>query len=186
MAPRGARRASRGLLLPLCPFVQFYLAATAALATSPTGPLQVDGGRLLAYQWPASEKPGAQLKNSSALRAVLLLSVFFGAAQGAGAADFNKLFGNWTFARSTPNPNMPGIRCGASMYAFAPGAETVRLVGGTMNGALIHTDVKYVSGGGNLIGVYGNSGQPTMFRLLDDNHIQRDDDLLQCVFARQK
>ncbi len=37
-----------------------------------------------------------------ALRAVLLLSVFFGAAQSAGAADFNKLFGTWAFARSTP------------------------------------------------------------------------------------
>lgn len=72
------------------------------------------------------------------------------------------------------------------MYAFTPAMETVRLVGGAMNGAVVNTDVKYVSGRGNLVGVYGNSGQPTIFRLLDDNHIQRDDDLLQCVFARKK
>ncbi len=116
---------------------------------------------------------------------MLLFPAVFGTAQTASAADFNKIFGTWAFAGSTPNPNMPGTPCGVSQYVFTSTVETVRLVGGAMNGALVHTDVKYVSGGGNLIAVYGNSGRPTTFRLLDNNHIQRDDDLLQCVFVRK-
>src|SRR5579862_1352943 len=39
---------------------------------------------------------------------MLLFPAVFGTAQTASAADFNKIFGTWAFAGSTPNPNMPG------------------------------------------------------------------------------
>jgi hypothetical protein len=126
------------------------------------------------------------LKNSSALRAAILLSIAFGSIHCAEAADYKKIFGTWTLAGSTPNPNLAGTSCGASSYAFTSTVETVRLLGGAMNGLVVPTNVKYVSGKGNLVGVYGSSGQPTIFRMLDDNRIQRDDDLQQCVFRRQK
>lgn len=129
---------------------------------------------------------GSQLKNLSALRAVILLSVVFGTIQSAEGADYKKIFGTWAVAGSTPNPNLAGQSCGVSQYVFTPTVETATLVGGALNGAAIPTNVQYVSGKDNLVGVYGNSGRPTVFRILDDNHIQRDDDLLQCVFARKK
>jgi hypothetical protein len=95
----------------------------------------------------------------------------------AKAADFKKLYGTWVSNGEPPNSAI----CKGLSYEFTAKTQTVHLSGGP--GSTVQ--VTYVDGGGQRIGVYGNTGQPLIFNLVDDNHIQLDG-LPSCISTRQK
>jgi|SRR5665213_934268 len=109
---------------------------------------------------------------------VAIVVSFIAGSSVVQAADFTRLFGTW-FATGEPD----AAACTGLSYVFTPTTQSIRLGSSGPYGAPL--PVSYVDGGGQRIGVNGNTGYPLIFNLLDDNHIQLDG-LPSCILTRHR
>jgi len=124
------------------------------------------------------------MKSRIAAAVGLSLALASGLHGVAKASDVSRIFGTWVPVGFTPQPNLPGVGCGASLIVFTARTQAVTL-SNHPDWPATPLNVSYVARPNSAVAVIGNTGHAVTYRFIDNNHITGVEDLTQCIYARR-